>query len=354
VAPALEPRFPTGLTVDGECPEVPAVADSAASQIPLRVGLTLSHTWTGGAGDYDHECLVQVVGVTDQYVDVTQSCPYGADHRTVAQSRRVCRADMRDAYFYSTETGEKLPRQISPSTMFSLSAKSFRELKTGGRTRHRYIEFADAWRGAAQPLVTDIDETLGSGRFDRETYRVLINSRDVDVAVLTAIGNVSKPSGLTELKVLDDEQLPLVLEYQIPERNFHIRYTKISYPGDGELERRLTRDSRVDVYGLYFDFASDRLRPESTPLLADIAAVMTKNAQWKLTINGHTDSVGTDASNLILSQHRAQAVMNALVQQYRIAPERLTTGGFGASQPQAKNDTPEGRARNRRVELIRH
>ena len=119
------------------------------------------------------------------------------------------------------------------------------------------------------------------------------------------------------------------------------------------MERRLEVDKRLDVYGIYFDFASDRLRPESTPVLAEIASVLTKNAGWKLIINGHTDNVGGDVSNLELSRKRAQAVKMALVQSHGIAAARLNTGGYGASRPQATNDTPEGRARNRRVELTR-
>jgi outer membrane protein OmpA-like peptidoglycan-associated protein len=81
--------------------------------------------------------------------------------------------------------------------------------------------------------------------------------------------------------------------------------------------------------------------------------VLAKNGSWKLNINGHTDNVGSDSSNVELSRLRALSVKSALVEQYKVAADRLSTGGFGASQPQAKNDTPEGRARNRRVELIR-
>ena len=70
-------------------------------------------------------------------------------------------------------------------------------------------------------------------------------------------------------------------------------------------------------------------------------------------MNGHTDNIGGDLYNLDLSKRRATAVKQALVAQYRIAPERLSTGGFGASRPVDTNDTLAGRARNRRVELTR-
>ncbi|HWG71730.1 MAG TPA: OmpA family protein, partial [Steroidobacteraceae bacterium] len=80
---------------------------------------------------------------------------------------------------------------------------------------------------------------------------------------------------------------------------------------------------------------------------------LKKNPDWKLNIVGHTDGIGNDAANLSLSRRRSAAVKAALVDRYGIAADRLSTEGFGASQPQARNDTPEGRARNRRVELTR-
>jgi outer membrane protein OmpA-like peptidoglycan-associated protein len=109
----------------------------------------------------------------------------------------------------------------------------------------------------------------------------------------------------------------------------------------------------VDVYGIYFDFASDKLRPESAPVLAEIAATLKNNPTWKLHVNGHTDNIGGDAYNLDLSNRRAAAVKQALVTQYQIDPARLDPQGFGATQPKESNDTLAGRARNRRVELIR-
>lgn len=74
---------------------------------------------------------------------------------------------------------------------------------------------------------------------------------------------------------------------------------------------------------------------------------------WTLTINGHTDNIGGEAFNLDLSRRRSAAVRRALSERYKIDPARLTTGGLGASQPKENNSTIEGRAKNRRVELVR-
>jgi outer membrane protein OmpA-like peptidoglycan-associated protein len=328
------------------------MSDSASALVPLKAGLTLSHTWVGRVGDYEHECLVQVVAVADAYVDVTQSCPIGKDHHNFTGKRRLCRVDLRDSYFYRTETTQPVPPVVSPATMFSLSTRSFNELKTTGNTRHRYIEIAPAWRTNGQPMHEDTDGTLHAERADREPYKVIVNDRLVDLPTIVGVANRGN-SKQTVAKILDDERFPLVLDYEVPGDGFRIQFAKISYPTGGELEKHLAVEKHVDVYGIYFDFASDRLRPESTPVLSEIARALANNADWKLSINGHTDNIGGDASNLDLSRRRSESVRRALVEQYHIDAARLITAGFGASQPKESNTTVEGRGKNRRVELVR-
>jgi OOP family OmpA-OmpF porin len=109
----------------------------------------------------------------------------------------------------------------------------------------------------------------------------------------------------------------------------------------------------VQVYGICFAFARAEIRPQSERVLNEIAAVLKAHAALRLRVDGHTDNVGVDASNLELSKRRAAAVKAALVTRYHIDAARLSTDGYGASSPREKNDTPEGRARNRRVELRR-
>lgn len=111
---------------------------------------------------------------------------------------------------------------------------------------------------------------------------------------------------------------------------------------------------QVVVYGIYFDFASATLKPGSAPVLREIADALKANPMWKLTIEGHTDNVGGVDYNLELSRRRAASVKNVLVTRYHINPSRLTTIGYGFSRPKASNDTPQGRAFNRRVQLVRN
>ncbi len=119
------------------------------------------------------------------------------------------------------------------------------------------------------------------------------------------------------------------------------------------VERALTERGRAEIYSIHFSFNSDQIREESDPTLKEIAGLLGKHADWKLSIEGHTDGIGTDSANLDLSRRRATAVKAALVTRYKIDGNRLSTGGFGESRPKDTNDTLEGRARNRRVELAR-
>jgi len=119
------------------------------------------------------------------------------------------------------------------------------------------------------------------------------------------------------------------------------------------LEESLAKTGRADVYSIYFAFNSDEIREESEPTLQEIADVLRRHPDWRLAIEGHTDNIATDSYNLELSKKRAAAVKNALVSKKGVAGARLTTAGFGESRPKDTNDTLEGRARNRRVELVK-
>jgi OOP family OmpA-OmpF porin len=126
-------------------------------------------------------------------------------------------------------------------------------------------------------------------------------------------------------------------------------------PGSGAnaLEQALATTGKVDVYSVYFSFNSDVIRDESEPTIKEIADVLKRHPDWRLAVNGHTDSIGGDQFNLDLSKRRSASVKDALVKRLAIGSNRLATSGFGKSQPKDTNDTLEGRARNRRVELVR-
>ncbi len=106
------------------------------------------------------------------------------------------------------------------------------------------------------------------------------------------------------------------------------------------------------VYGIYFDTGSAAVKPESEPALQEVAKLLGGDASLKVYVVGHTDSVGGLESNLKLSQARAEAVRTALTARHGIAAARLTAQGVGPLAPVASNATDEGKAKNRRVELV--
>ena len=106
------------------------------------------------------------------------------------------------------------------------------------------------------------------------------------------------------------------------------------------------------IYGINFDFNSDKIKDESKPTLDKIAAVLKENSGWKMTIEGHTDNVGGESYNQTLSEKRAQSVKKYLTEN-GISEDRLNAVGVGMSKPIAENETEAGRAQNRRVELVK-
>lgn len=106
------------------------------------------------------------------------------------------------------------------------------------------------------------------------------------------------------------------------------------------------------VYGIYFDTNKSEIKPESEKALAEIAKLLKKEPGLKLNVVGHTDNTGTMDANMKLSQARAEAVVQALVAKYGIAASRLKGYGVGPLAPVSSNQTEEGKAKNRRVELV--
>jgi OmpA-OmpF porin, OOP family len=106
------------------------------------------------------------------------------------------------------------------------------------------------------------------------------------------------------------------------------------------------------VYGVYFDTDKADIKPESEPALGEMAKLLKNNPTLKVLIVGHTDNTGTFEHNMKLSQDRAASVVNALVSKHGIVTTRMKGVGAGSIAPVASNKTEEGRAKNRRVELV--
>lgn len=119
-----------------------------------------------------------------------------------------------------------------------------------------------------------------------------------------------------------------------------------------EIEKSLSAQGHIAIYGIYFDTAKTDLKPESKPSLDQVAQFLKDEPSLKIHVVGHTDNVGGMDSNMALSRARAAAVVSALVKQYGVPASRLNAAGVGPLAPVAPNDSDDGRAKNRRVELI--
>ena len=108
----------------------------------------------------------------------------------------------------------------------------------------------------------------------------------------------------------------------------------------------------VAVYGVYFDTNRTEVKPESEPAIKEIAALIQQNPSLKLYIVGHTDNVGSLEANMDLSKRRAESVISYLAANYQVNASRLKGLGAGPLAPVASNKTDEGKAKNRRVELV--
>ena len=328
-----------------------ASLDFEHGTIPMIVGLTMAKTWSKKAGDT--ETLTQVREIDDQAVHVTASSGK-SDVPGETQNggkRNICIGDLHDGTFYVTSWGGKAAETIHGATMFSLSQKEFQALKSTGETPFTYYDQTERLPLGGYVLESKAEGTMKRVEPDDVPYSVIVNDKRVDIPTIHAKGVLSGSE--YELHAVDDAKNPIVLHFEHPANRFQIKILKISYPEEKKIEKQLEETGKVLVYGIYFDFNSANIREESEPVLKEIADALNAHPDWKLSVNGHTDNVGGNAYNAKLSERRAAAVKQALVERYQIAGDRLDTAGFGAGAPIETNDTPEGRARNRRVELIK-
>ena len=339
------------------------------AKVPFKPGTVLTKAW--GIKYEDAESTSSIDSVDEATVSTTTTYQtYKDDNGKIQKpqthSDQNCNSDYQAASGYMTGNSKKLPRLMHDVTRFRLSNKTFQEIKSSGQTKLQYVDFDDVPNGIK---LTHEGGMLTRVEPQDVQYPMIVNDQRVNLPVIhlagpmTVLDKGSQPATRSdgELFILDDPADPLVLNFRLKNPlyhngNFRVEIITINFPvakPENVVEKQLIQEKRAVTYGIYFDFNEETLKPESEPVLKEIAQAMTDNPDWKLTVEGHTDNIGGDTYNLDLSKRRAASVKQALVSQYKIAPERLLTGGYGASRPVEANDTLEGRARNRRVELVR-
>lgn len=361
----------------------PGRAADVVPRIPLNVGLTIVTAVHETDGDYESiktfiaadaqsvrlkyssEAAVpgDILNETSKYL---QYRPHPTDSSQVIQmitvTRTVFRKDLEtsDHYVRLFPTPPAVGESVLGGTAVGTSARVLNAFKSRGAAElTTYYDINDA-----QPLVNVTAEdgpqpftgTLKRVEAGDVAMPVIVNGKLVNLPAVHVKGQMLDTDA--EFWFLDDPANPLTLRFSFDKTRLSV--IRINFAGDAGtmaategagIEQSLANTGHAVVYGIYFGFNSDVIRPESEPVLKEIAAALSRHSDWNLHVDGHTDNIGGAAFNLALSTRRAEAVKKALTERYHIAAARLTTAGFGLSAPKAPNDTLEGRALNRRVEL---
>jgi flagellar motor protein MotB len=368
-----------------------AHAQAPHPTVPLVKGLAVVGSVREPAGDYESVRHVTAISSDRVAFTITADRPGkpGEEPKQIHASRTVLLVDLKAARKLKPRISSGWDAdEIYPGTTTSqLSTAGLTELRATGHTSLTFIEdgtgginasdvaFLEKYMVAAGAGAVSVDSAkkagaravgMGGAAFTVAGTMTAVEPGIVPVSILVNNAVVALPARhirgkLTgddgdrdaEMYVLDDPANPLLLQFRVGEDLMTV--IRIDWPDASTvttMESALAARKPVDLYGIYFAYNSAEIRPQSDSTLDDIATMMKRDPTWKLTVTGHTDNVGGDASNLALSQRRSASVKAALVSR-GISADRLATGGSGASAPKATNATLAGRAQNRRVELSR-
>lgn len=278
----------------------------------------------GVIGDYEFTVMVKEASERGLTFDWSMTHP-----ASMSGSRTIRKRDLELSHKLSAYYGHGEAGAVARGyTSLLVSKEVFHEIKAGKRS---------AFRGDGGLEASTYIEKVGS-----EALPLLVNDRDVKVRAIKA----RTSNGFT-FWILDNPDTPLVLKADREHKEF---VASLSVPEPGQtVAERIKRGDEVTTYAIIFAFASAEIKPESKPVLDGIGKLLREDPSVRVRIEGHTDSIGGQESNLMLSKKRAENVRDYLVRNFGIVTERLLAIGYGEERPVADNATPEGRARNRRV-----
>jgi outer membrane protein OmpA-like peptidoglycan-associated protein len=377
-----------GPGIEATLPAWKPVSQATSKQlIPLVQGLTVVTAINEPVGDY--ESIKTVLSLSPAKLVLSYSAdkpvPKGAKPLTVKGTRTVDGPDLANATSYSEYFGSA-QEHFPGSTAISASTEVLNQLRAGKSVDYQFGAPVASLMGIVIPMPGG-DNSVSTNKNGQSMYTCALKraeATDLSAPVLVNDVRVELPAVHAKCSVGDDEAHfyfldqpanPITLAFRLGPVDTGLQAIKITFPpppaaqnsgagsggggggggggGSANMEQTLADKKPVEVYGIYFDFNSATIKPESETVLKQISDILHKNPDWKLSVAGHTDNIGDAAFNQDLSNRRAAAVKDALVTRYGIAPGRLTTSGYGASRPIEPNTTLEGRARNRRVELQR-
>jgi outer membrane protein OmpA-like peptidoglycan-associated protein len=217
----------------------------------------------------------------------------------------------------------------------AIDAQGFKTLYTCSRTQCNNNLLYDGMGGMRNEVVGAMGRA-GDGSIDDVHY--LVAQR-------------STPNGTDTVRLaVRGPKLPVALVDVVQSAAMEQR---VAILAADDIARQLMESGKAALYAIYFDTDSAVIKPESKPQLAELASYLRSSASVRVYIVGHTDARGTVEYNNELSKRRAEAVADALKQQYSLAGDRATAFGVGELAPLASNDTDAGRSKNRRVEIVK-
>jgi outer membrane protein OmpA-like peptidoglycan-associated protein len=367
----------SALTSPLPCPTTDKQIDAAKlanGRILFKPGTILTSSWSLPLADAEGDNIIHSVtpaGLVFEHIGVAALGLDMAVKTKADINSTVCGKDIAEGEAYSTgwvfkSTQEPIAPGLYPGvSRLLLPTGKFNELKSSGSTKlvfawYDYMDALTEWELIAwKGILTRVEP-------DDVPFPLIINDERVNVPsihvranmqVIESGGRFGPRDQPADAYILDDPNTPVMLSWMMgkdmhQDDSFKVQFVRVTYPSDKPtIEQELAKNRKAITWGINFDFNSDTIRPVSEPVLKEIAQAMADRPDWKLTVTGHTDNIGGHKYNLDLSQRRAAAVKKALVERYRVDGNRLSTGGDGDSDPIDTNDTLEGRARNRRVEL---
>lgn len=382
VPPDLVLNIPySALTTPLPCPATTDQIDPsklASGRILFKPGTILTDSWSLPLADAESDNIIRSVSpesLVFEYkgIGATDIAMTHKIHPDFNQT--VCAKDIVEGQAYATGWTFKSEKEPAPGLYPGVSfllvpGARFNDLKSTGSTKwvHLLYDYMDAlnewelvaWKGTltrVEPDDVPFPLIINDERVNVPAIHVRANLKVIENAGRGGPGRPGPRDQPAEAYILDDPNAPVMLSWMLGANmkeydSFKVQLVRVTYPRDkATIEQQLEKNRKAITWGINFDFNSDMIRPVSEPVLKEIAQAMADKPDWKLTITGHTDNIGGHAYNLALSQHRSAAVKQALVERYHVNPNRLSTSGAGDSDPVDTNDTLEGRARNRRVEL---
>jgi outer membrane protein OmpA-like peptidoglycan-associated protein len=348
--------------------------DPAPARIPLVTGLVLGSVLHSPLGEREDVIEIRSADATGvHYAWHERTIQANGDTTDGFRKRFVSAGDLAGAPRFDDVFARD--EQVRPGfTALTLSSAVYQQLLDAGSAPFSVMVIPDEARksplsGTALDALFSAQRVRYKGTLTRispapEPFPLLLDGVRTGLPALHVKGSFA--SGLKhaewELWVLADSAHPLLLKSVLQGDVFQMvradlpdsSAKKGGAPMEGGLiEAEMAKRCRIEIPGVYFAFGTAAIDPISDRVLAELAKGLAGHPDWKVTVEGHTDSVGTDAANKALSERRAEAVRARLAQRHGVNTKSWGAVGYGATKPRESNSTIEGRARNRRVELVR-